>query len=216
MKVVITGSSRGIGNAVAQKFLSEGHTVIGLDVEGPGINAPNYVHVLCNVAADPLPEIDGVEILVNNAGVQTQTKADIVVNLGGTIRVTEKYAFQSAIKAVVNVASASGSTGSEFPEYAASKGGVIAYTKNVAQRLAKYGATANSISPGGVVTEMNEHILRDKKLYDAVLNEALLHKWATAEEIADWIYFLAVVNKSMTAQDILIDNGESANFNFIW
>lgn len=216
MKILITGTSRGIGKATAEKFLSLGHTVVGLDIAPSAIASENYSHFVCDVAIDPLPSIDGVEILIPNAGVQTQTEKDISVNLGGTIRVVENYAFQPKIKAVVTVASSSGSTGAEFPEYAASKGGVIAYTKNVAQRLAPYGATANSISPGGVITELNDHILKDEKLYDAVKKEALLHKWATAEEIAEWIYFIAVVNKSMTAQDILIDNGEAAKFNFIW
>ena len=216
MKILITGTSRGIGKATAEKFLSCGHTVIGMDIEGSTIEHENYTHLLCDVAISPLPSIDGVEIIVANAGIQSQSEKDITVNLGGTVRIVEKYAFQPQIKAVVTVASASGSTGAEFPEYAASKGGVIAYTKNVAQRLAKYGATANSISPGGVVTEMNDHILHNEKLYDAVKKEALLKKWATAEEIAEWIYFVSVVNKSMTAQDVLIDNGEGANFNFIW
>ncbi len=216
MKVLITGTSRGIGKETAKKFLEMGHTVIGMDIVPRSIDHANYTHLIVDVAVDPLPEIGGVEILINNAGIQSQTEKDIAVNLNGTIRITEKYAFQDAIRAVVNVASSSGTTGSEFPEYAASKGGMIAYTKNIAQRLSKFGATANSISPGGVVTELNDHILNDPKLYSAVKKEALLHKWATAEEIADWIYFIAVINKSMTAQDVLIDNGESANYNFIW
>ena len=43
-----------------------------------------------------------------------------------------------------------------------------------------------------------------------------LRKWASAEEIAEWAYFLTVINKSMTAQDLLIDNGEAARAEFIW
>ena len=129
--------------------------------------------------------------------------------------VTEKYITPS-IKSIVFIASSSATTGSEFPEYVASKGGVVAYMKNVALRVAQYGATANSISPGGVITPLNAHILEDEKLYEAVLNEALLHKWATAEEIADFAYFVTVINKSMTGEDIFIDNGEKLKSNFIW
>ena len=51
---------------------------------------------------------------------------------------------------------------------------------------------------------------------EAVLNEAILHRWADPEEIAEWIYFLTVTNKSATAQDFLVDNGEMAKSNFIW
>ena len=49
-----------------------------------------------------------------------------------------------------------------------------------------------------------------------MLNEALLHKWATEEEIAEFVFFLAIYNKSMTGEDLLIDNGEKLKSNFIW
>lgn len=88
--------------------------------------------------------------------------------------------------------------------------------KNCAIRLSKYQATSNSISPGGVITELNDHILKDEKLYKEVLDETLLHRWSDVEEIAKWSYFITVINKSLTAQDILIDNGEANNFNFVW
>ena len=215
MKVVITGTSRGIGHAIALKFLACGHSVIGLDVLPGAITDARYTHHVCDVLRDELPEIPDVEILINNAGVQN-THEDIDVNLKGTIRVTEKYAFQDAIQSVLFIASASASTGAEFPEYAASKGGCVAYMKNTALRVAKYGATSNSLSPGGVLTDLNDHIIRDPELWRQVMNETLLPKWAAVEEIAEWAYFVTVVNKSMTAQDILIDNGEAAKSNFIW
>ena len=215
MKVLITGTSRGIGLAAAKRFLAAGHDVVGLDTGSSAVTHGNYTHIICDITKD-LPDIDGVEILVNNAGVQTGSMDDVDVNLKGTMRVTEKYAFHDGIRAVVNIASASGSTGSEFPEYAASKGGVIAYTKNVALRLAGYGAVCNSLSPGGVLTASNDHVLKDEKLKSAAIGESLLGKWATEEEIAEWIYFLAAVNRSMTAQDLLVDNGEAAKSNFVW
>ena len=76
--------------------------------------------------------------------------------------------------------------------------------------------TCNSISPGGVITPANRHILEDEKLYRAVLDETLLGKWAEAEEIAELAYFLTAVNRSMTGEDLLIDNGEMLKSNFIW
>lgn len=215
MKVLITGTSRGIGKAVSEKFLSMSHTVIGIDICDGTIENENYTHYIADISSDPLPDIPDVEILINNAGVQNSGR-DIDVNLKGAIRVTEKYAMQNRIKSVLFVASSSASTGSEFPEYAASKGGVVAYMKNTALRIAGYGATANSISPGGVVNELNERIINDPEKWSAVLSETMLSKWATVGEIAEWAYFVTVINKSMTAQDILIDNGEAAKSNFIW
>lgn len=214
MKVVITGSSRGIGREVAVKFLKEGHQVIGLDCNLATIDDVNYAHIQCDISKD-IPDIEDVEILINNAGVQN-TGSDIDINLKGTIAVTEKYAMQDKIKAVVFMASASASTGSEFPEYVASKGGIVAYMKNVALRIAQYGATSNSISAGGVITELNQHIIDSPILWEQVLNETLLNKWATKSEIADFTYFVAVNNKSMTGQDLFIDNGEALKANFIW
>ncbi|MBO4573454.1 MAG: SDR family oxidoreductase [Clostridia bacterium] len=216
MKVLITGTSSGIGLAAAKLFLGIGHEVYGIDIADSEINNDLYHHYKADILSKDLPDIDGVEILVNCAGVQTQSEADIDVNLKGTINVTEKYAFNHKIRSVLIVASASGTTGSEFKEYAASKGGLIAYSKNVAKRLAPLNAVCNSLSPGGVVTSLNKHILYNDKLYEAVKNETLLHKWASAEEIAEWIYFLTVVNKSATGIDVIVDNGEAINYNFIW
>lgn len=215
MKVLVTGSSGGIGKAIALKFLECGHEVIGFDRNKSVIDNKNYTHYIIDIKdKEHFPEISDVEILINNAG--TQNENDIDNNLKGTINITEKYGIQKNIKAIVNIVSASAHSGAEFPEYSASKGGLLAYTKNVALRVAEFDATCNSISPGGVVTDLNDHILKNEKLWNEVLNEALLHKWATPEEIAEWVYFVAVINKSMTAQDILIDNGEIAKSNFVW
>lgn len=174
----------------------------------------NYIHYTFDISKK-LPDIEApINILINNAG--TQQEDDIEVNLVSAIKVAEKYAVTSNIKSVLNVCSTSAHNGAEFPEYCASKGGLLAYTKHLAMRIAQYGATCNSISPGGVITPMNEHILKNEKLYQNVLNETLLRRWATAEEIAEWIYFISVINKSMTGQDIIIDNGELCKYNFIW
>ena len=215
MKVLITGTSQGIGKAIAEKFLENGHSVIGIDRQTQTVEDTAYTHFLCDVRdKEHLPEIEDVEILINNAG--TQNEEDIDINLKALIHITEKYGVQPKIKSVLNIGSASGHTGAEFPEYCASKGGVLSYTKNVAMRIAQYGATCNSLDPGGVVTPLNECVMNDPQLWAEIMAETPLKRWATPEEIADWAYFLTVTNKFCTGQNILVDGGESINYNIVW
>ena len=215
-KVLITGCSKGIGRAAAIMFIQNGYTVHGIDIQEDTIHRKDYTHHICDVSdAASLPDIPEVQILINNAGVQDSGR-DIEVNLLGTINCTEKYAIQPSILSIVNIASGSAHSGAEFPEYVASKGGMLSYTKNTAKRVAAFGATCNSISPGGVLTELNHPVMNDEDKWRRIMEQTPLRKWAEAEEIADWIYFLAVTNKSMTGQDVLIDNGEIINHNFVW
>ena len=216
MKILVTGASGGIGSAICKKFLECGHEVTGMDILPASFSHERCSHIVHDISDREYPDIPDIEVLINCAGIQSQDEKDIDVNLTSTIALTEHYAFQEKIRAVVNIASASGLTGSEFPHYAASKGGMVAYTKNLALRLAKYGATANALCPGGVITDLNRHIIESEELYEAVLNEALLHRWSEPEEIAEWTYFVAVVNRSMTGESLLIDNGEALKSNFIW
>ncbi|MBQ2961229.1 MAG: SDR family oxidoreductase [Oscillospiraceae bacterium] len=215
MKVLITGTSQGIGKAIAELFLEKGHAVVGIDRQQGSVEHSAYTHYICDVRdREKLPQIDDVDILINNAG--TQNEDDIDINLKALIYVTEKYGVQPGIKSILNIGSASGHTGAEFPEYCASKGGVMAYTKNVAMRVAKYGATCNSLDPGGVLTPLNDPVVNDPELWAEIMEETPLKRWATAEEMADWAYFLTVTNKFCTGQNILVDGGESINYNFVW
>lgn len=217
MKVLITGTSRGIGLAVAKRFLDEGHEVIGLDLLPSSINHPYYQHYVCDIKKkNSLPNIEEINIIFNNAGLQN-SKDDIDNNLKGTINVTEKYGFQDTVKSILFNASASARSGYEYPEYAASKAGIVAYMKNVASRLAESLVTVNSISLGGVITESNAPVMEDEESWNKIMDVTPMKKWMTESEVADWVYFLTIVNKSMSGQDLLIDNGElDLNSTFVW
>lgn len=215
MKVLITGTSQGIGLAIAERFLKENYEIIGIDRQKAGIAHGNYTHYQIDIRDyGNLPAIQGVNILINNAGAQNED--DIDINLKALIHITEKYGVQSQIRSILNIGSASAHTGSEFPEYCASKGGVLAYTKNVAMRVAAFGATCNSLDPGGVLTPLNECVMNDESLWAQIMEETPLKKWAAPEEIAEWAYFLTVTNTFCTGQSIVVDGGESIKHNFIW
>ena len=215
MKVLITGTSSGIGRATAEKFLRHGYEVVGFDKLDSTISQPCYKHYKLDISKDELPELDGVSVVINNAGTIEEDKA-IATNLEGYIRVVERYCYTGKVNSIVNVASISGHVGLDTARYAASQGGRLAYTKHLAITLGKMFKTrVNSISPGAVLSGLEPELYKDKDLLNAVANENILKKWIQPEEIAEWIYFVAVKDKSMTGQDILIDNGEVANFNFI-
>ena len=198
MRVLITGASGGIGAACVQRFLDEGHEVVGFDLLPSTIEHERYRHLIVDVRkSDAFPDDLEPQVIVNVAGTQDSAD-DIAANLCGTINVTERYAFAGeglaakpapAIKSVVNVGSASGHTGSEFPDYAASKGGVI--------------------------TPLNRCVMEDEHLWSQIMELTPLRRWATAQEIAEWIYFVGVTNRFMTGQSLLIDGGEAGRTQFI-
>ena len=191
MKILITGSSKGIGLAVSNYFLSKGFNVIGIDILPSSINNPHYQHFICDISNKN--------------------------NLVGTINVTKKYGFQKTIKSILFNASASARNGFEFDQYVASKAGVVGYMKHVASLLAKQGVTCNSISLGGVVTDSNKEVMDDPKLWKQIMDVTPLKKWASLDEVCEWVYFLLIINKSMSGQDLLIDNGENdLNNTFVW
>lgn len=216
MKIIITGSSGGIGSAVAERFISMGHTVYGIDKLPPVINHPSYIHYQTDIRDGDLPDIVDAEILFNNAGTQNSGD-DIGNNLAAAIRVTEHYIAVCKLKSVLFNASASAVSGQEFPEYAASKSGLLGYMRNVAVRLAPQGTTVNAISPGGVHTSLNNPVVNDPKSWDKIMSVTPMKKWMTTDEVADWVLFLTTQNRSMSGQNLIIDNGEMhLNSTFVW
>lgn len=221
LRLLVTGSSKGIGEACVRYFLENEPfcQITGFDIVEPPEDIKNdtrFRHYSVDVSKpEEFPDLE-FDVIINNAGIQDNSPNCVDVNLKGIVNIAERYALHSEFKGIVNVGSVSAHTGEEFPWYAASKGGILPYTKNLAYRLSQYGATCNCISPGGVLTELNQPVIDDEHLWNDIMNVTPMKKWASAEEIAEWIWFLLMVNKSMTGQDIIIDNGEMINSKFVW
>ena len=218
MRVLITGTSRGIGRAAALAFLERGHEVHGIDIDASTIDHAAYTHHVADIRRpEQLPDIPGVEILFNNAGVQLG-EDDLSTNLTGAMNVTERCIDgNGALRSVLFNASASSVSGQEFPRYVAAKAGLVGYMRNVAIRLAPQKVTCNAISLGGVLTESNDAVMRDPGLWEAIMRVTPMKQWTTLDEVCQWILFLTLVNRSMSGQNLLIDNGEKdLNPTFVW
>ena len=108
-------------------------------------------------------------------------------------------------------------SGQEFPYYAASKAGLVGYMRNVAIRLAPRGVTCNAISLGGVLTDSNDAVMGDPEMWQAIMDVTPMKKWTTLDEVCEWVAFLTLTNRSMSGQNLLIDNGEKdLNPTFVW
>ena len=121
------------------------------------------------------------------------------------------------VKAILFNASASASSGFEFPSYVASKAGIVGYMKYVASKVAPNGVTCNSISFGGIMTNSNQEVMKDSKSWEKIMEVTPMKKWISLDEVNEWVYFLLTKNKSMSGEDLLIDNGEyKLNNTFVW
>ena len=217
MKILISGTSKGIGKAVATYFLDKGYEVVGLDKEWSTISHKNYTHHMVDLTKkSELPSVKNIDYIFSNAGLQN-SEDDIDNNLKSTINLVEKYMDDESLKGILFNASASARSGFEFPNYVASKAGVVGYMKNVACRLAHRKVVANSLSLGGVITDSNKVVMDDPKIWKEIMDVTPLKKWMSLKEVCEWVNFLLIVNKSASGQDFLVDNGElNLNNTFKW
>jgi len=108
---------------------------------------------------------------------------------------------------IINISSTAGQRGeANYSHYAASKGGMISFTKSVAAEFGKYNINTNSVAPGWVMTDMTDDVFSDKEYMEKVRKEIPVQRIATAEDIAGPVLFLA----SEMARHI---NGEILNVN---
>lgn len=173
-----------------------------------------------NAVKSVLSEFGRIDILVNNAGVWKEGKIHklslehweetIKTNLTSTYLFTHYVVPSMKIKRwgrIINISSTAGQRGeAHYSHYAASKGGMISFTKSLASELGHYNITVNSVAPGWVLTDMSKKALSNKKILEEELKKIPLGRIATADDIAGPVLFLA----SDLARHI---NGEILNVN---
>lgn len=225
--VLITGTSNGVGKAVAKKFLDQGYTVYGLDIKPATIVHSNYIHYISDVSKiEALPDIENVTYIVNNAGIVTPKKDAIAVNQIGYINVIKKYGYDPCLKSLLIVSSTCVEKGLDNIEYCSSQGARNAMVKWCTTNFSsdERHVLCNGISLDGIVaadpeagiegTSMEPELYARPELMEEIRNLSILKRLATVEEIAEWIYFVTAVNTCVTGEIIKID-GELSNFSFV-
>lgn len=168
-------------------------------------------------------EFGKIDILVNNAGVWKEAEADsmtldqwretIEINLTGTFLITKKVLplmKKNNFGRIINISSTAGQRGEPLhAHYAASKGGIISYTKALAVELKGYNITSNSVAPGWVISDMTTDVFADKDFVDKVKSEIPTGRISTAEDIAGPVLFLASEFARQIDGEIINVNGGS-------
>ncbi|MBI3005398.1 MAG: SDR family oxidoreductase, partial [Ignavibacteriales bacterium] len=152
-----------------------------------------------------LVEFGKIDIVVNNAGIWTYGEIGNMddnlwnqtmdVNLKGIFNVCNAvvpHMKRNNGGRIINIASTAGQRGeANHSHYAASKGGILAFTKSIAAELAPFGILANAVAPGWVDTEMNDGVFADTEFKTQVVDAIPLKRIATAQDVAGAVLFLA-------------------------
>ena len=233
--VFVTGSTRGIGLAIAHRFASLGANVVlngRSEISAKLIDSFKDYQVKVLVISGDVSQFDdakrmvdeaiaklgSVDILVNNAGITNDklmlkmTEADfesvLKVNLTGAFNMTQsvlKPMTRARQGAIINLSSVVGLTGNVGQaNYAASKAGLIGFTKSVAREVAARGVRVNAIAPGFIESDMTDAI--PEKMQEAILAGIPMKRIGKAEEVATVASFLAE-QEYLTGQVIAIDGG---------
>ncbi|WP_191014745.1 3-oxoacyl-[acyl-carrier-protein] reductase [Treponema zioleckii] len=241
-KALVTGSSRGIGRGIVEKFLNEGCEVWGLcskpsaakeDLEKLAAEKGVKFHEIyadvgnaenvTEVVKAALAESQGFDVLVNNAGItrdglsfrmKKEDWDDVIrINLTSAFLISQIVSNDMIRKrkgSIINMSSIVGIHGNGGQvNYAASKGGLIAYSKSLAAEVGGRGVRVNVIAPGFIATDMTNVLKEDIK--SAMIERVPLKRAGTPEDIANTALFLASdLSTYITAQVIGVDGGMGA------
>lgn len=231
---IVTGASRGIGRAIAERLVADGFFVIGTATSDNGAEAisaylgENGKGYKLNVAdaagIENFIKVTGDDygtpaVLVNNAGItrdnllmrmKDEEWDDIInTNLTSVFRMS-KAVLRGMMKArygrIINISSVVGSTGNAGQtNYAAAKAGMVGFAKSMAKEVGSRGITVNTVAPGFIDTDMTKELSDDIK--NALLGSIALGRLGQPEEIAHAVSFLASEQASYITGETLHVNG---------
>jgi 3-oxoacyl-[acyl-carrier protein] reductase len=233
--VVVTGSARGIGRSIAESFAALNANVVICDLDQQqveavaaeiGARAVGFKADVTSVAdleqlfEKVVEKFGRVDVLVNNAGITRDTLMirmnekdwDTVldINLKGSFLATKlaaKIMMKQRSGRIISISSVVGLTGNAGQaNYAASKAGLIGFTKSAAKELAARGITVNAVAPGFIQTEMTEAMPDAAK--EAFLAQVPLKRPGTPQDVASAVLFFASDAASyVTGQVLAVDGG---------
>lgn len=232
---LVTGASRGIGQAIAKRLANEGYLVIGTATSEKGAAAVNdYLQELggagrvlnvqdteqINQLFDSIEkEFGNVQVLVNNAGItqdgllmrmdDNAWERVLDVNLTSVFR-TSKRAMKGMMKArqgrIINITSVVAAMGNAGQtNYTASKAGIEGFTRSLAREIGSRQITVNCVAPGFIDTDMTKDL--DEALIQSMLNAVPLARLGKPEEIAAAVNFLASEEAGYITGTVLDVNG---------
>ena len=232
---LVTGASRGIGQAIAKRLANEGYLVIGTATSEKGAAAVNdYLQELggagrvlnvqdaeqINQLFDSIEkEFGNVQVLVNNAGItqdgllmrmdDNAWERVLDVNLTSVFR-TSKRAIKGMMKArqgrIINITSVVAAMGNAGQtNYTASKAGIEGFTRSLAREIASRQITVNCVAPGFIDTDMTSEL--DEALIQSMLNAVPLARLGKPEDIAAAVNFLASEEAGYITGTVLDVNG---------
>lgn len=233
---LITGAGKGIGRAIAEKFLCEGAVVYAND-----INEAELAWCVNNEHCDRLhgtpfdicdfseakscimrikKECGRIDVLVNNAGIVSYEFISMIdydrlrrmfeVNVLALINMTQLAArvmMRQKSGSIINMASMVGVKGAKGQlSYSATKGAVVSITRSASKELAEYGIRVNAVAPGMVATERFKSVIENK--FENRIEDIGFGRMAAPDEIADAYVFLASdMSKYITGQILGVDGG---------